>query len=119
MASTEIFESDLFISERKQLNFKENNLTFKKLRTLNEMLIHNLNTKHLIAFIELKDGKEYFLEKISKSKYVLLTLSKSEQPLVIIIHFYSIFDIENRSGLKEKLIKIKTFESLSFKEFWE
>lgn len=119
MIKIELFESDLFISERRLLNFKDNNFTFKQLRSLSISIAEERNIEHLIPVTQLISSDNFFLMKIKKSLFVLLNLSKNDTNTVRTLEFYSVFDIKDCAILQEKIKSIQIFHAMNFKDFWE
>jgi hypothetical protein len=109
------YETKPFQCERLLLDQKQNNFTFKKLRTLSIMLAEGLNIEHLIA---LTDEPNFFFQKINKELFVLLSITNNELNNNTDLIFYSIVQQIN-TKLSIPKDKNTVFYKLNFNEFWQ
>jgi hypothetical protein len=112
------YRSVNFQNDINALSFKENNFTFKRTRSLGEMLKSGLDISHLVK-IE-KDGfdKPLFAEKIKGDLWVILTLENNPSKSEYTIVFFRAIRLHQLEEAVELLDADEAYSAFNFKDFW-
>jgi hypothetical protein len=114
----ETYKSAFFEDDIMLLSYKESNFTFKRTRSLIQMLKNGLETSHLVKIDKIGFEKPLYLMKIMKDLNVILTLEENSFSPEYTVKFLRAIRLNHLEETIESLDDEGSYSALNFSNFW-
>jgi hypothetical protein len=112
------YKSVNFQNDVNALTFKENNFTFKRTRSLGEMLKSGLNFSHIIKIEKEGFQKPLYSMKIQKDLVVILILEHAANGSDYALTLLRAVRLHQLAEAVESLDSDEAYSAFNFKDFW-
>ena len=112
------YKSQHFQNDVNALSFKENNFTFKRTRSVPEMLKNGNDMSHLIKIEKEGFQKPLYTMKIQKDLVVILILENKDNRSDYALTFLRAVRLHQLSEAVESLDTEEVYSAFNFKDFW-
>jgi hypothetical protein len=112
------YKSVNFQNDVNALSFKENNFTFKRTRSLAEMIKSGLNFSHLVKIEKKGFQKPLYTMKIQKDLVVILILEENVPASDYTLTFLRAVRLHQLEEAVKSLDTEGVYSAFNFKDFW-